>query len=154
MYFEKDGVACCKLIGNPLEDAQPVEYYIDALLIGKGCKNPEFRRKEALWNKWFHNIVHLTIDSEGEVRWKGVVVETYAMPWAYSNDAILEALELGYRCRHLESIGVVVSNKNVIWDWGKYKDRTVCGQECKEDPYVVGVVDCKDKSCPKKEEGD
>ena len=66
---------------------------------------------------WFHGIEHLTTDHEGYVRWKGKVVEHYDSPWRWTQEAKVQAEEVGQRCRHLESIGLTPSISNAIWTW-------------------------------------
>ena len=69
---------------------------------------------------WFHDIENLTIDHVGYVYWKGSVVEHYDSPWEWSTEAKKAAEEVAIRCRHLESIKVELSIRNVIFDWFKY----------------------------------
>jgi hypothetical protein len=71
---------------------------------------------------WFHDVENLTIDNVGFVYWKGIEIEHYIH--FYTPEAKRGAKELGVRCRHLESIGVPVNGKNVIWDWEKYQLQT------------------------------
>lgn len=66
---------------------------------------------------WFHGIEHLTLDHQGYVRWKGIAVEHYDAPYAYSEQAKADALEVARRCRHLEATGQEVSNRTVVWRW-------------------------------------
>lgn len=68
---------------------------------------------------WFHGIEHMTVDHEGYVLWKGKAVEHYDSPWRWSEEAKVQAEEIAVRCRHLESIGEVPGQGNVIWLWGK-----------------------------------
>lgn len=70
---------------------------------------------------WLHGIEHLTIDHQGYVYWKDRHVEHYNLPWAYSDDAKKQALELAEKCRHLERIGVEVNVINTVWDWELYE---------------------------------
>lgn len=72
---------------------------------------------------WFHDIEHLTIDHIGYVYWKGSHVEHYDQPWAYSEQAKSEALELAQRCQHLESIDVPVNATNAVWNWELYEPK-------------------------------
>ena len=66
---------------------------------------------------WFHGIENLTIDHVGYIYWKGGVVEHYELPWAYSEEAKKEALEVSRRCKILETKGEVPTNHSVIWTW-------------------------------------
>ncbi|KKL20041.1 hypothetical protein LCGC14_2459430 [marine sediment metagenome] len=66
---------------------------------------------------WFHGIEHMTVDHIGYVLWKGRVVEHYDSPWRWTQEAKAQAEEVARRCRHLESIEVVPSTKNIIWTW-------------------------------------
>ena len=65
---------------------------------------------------WFHGIENMTIDHVGYVYWKGVIIEHYEQPWAYSKDAKESARELKRRCEILESKGILNITK-VIWNW-------------------------------------
>jgi len=66
---------------------------------------------------WFHNIDHLIRDQAGYVYWKGIIVEHYDSPWAYSADGKKSAEEVARRCRILESRRETPTTKNVIWTW-------------------------------------
>ncbi len=66
---------------------------------------------------FFHGIQHLMIDNVGYVYWKSEVVEHYELPWAYSEEARIAALDLERRCKILESRGVVPTNRTAIWEW-------------------------------------
>ena len=66
---------------------------------------------------WLHGIEHLTIDHEGYVYWKGKQVEHYDFPWAYSEAARAEALEIARRCSILEGKGIEPSAISVVWKW-------------------------------------
>ncbi len=66
---------------------------------------------------FLHGIQHLTIDNVGYVYWKGKTVEHYELPWAYSDEARIAALDLERRCKILESRGVVPTNRTAIWEW-------------------------------------
>ncbi|CAG0983957.1 hypothetical protein METP3_02245 [Methanosarcinales archaeon] len=66
---------------------------------------------------WFHGIENMTIDHVGYVYWKGVVIEHYERPWAYSKDAKENAQELKRRCEILESKGISPNITTVIWNW-------------------------------------
>lgn len=66
---------------------------------------------------WFHGIEHLTIKHNGYVQWKGIEVEHYNLPWGYSSEGRLAALELVRRCRILEARGEQVSTSSAIWLW-------------------------------------
>lgn len=66
---------------------------------------------------WFHGIEHLTIDQEGYVYWKGQHVEHYDIPWAYGEEAGVQAKELERRCKLLENVGKEVNTVTAIWAW-------------------------------------
>lgn len=55
---------------------------------------------------WLQDIEHLTIDHDGNVRWKGVVVENFTISYAYSEQGKGAAERLAARCRALEDAGV------------------------------------------------
>ena len=66
---------------------------------------------------WFHGIEHLTYDHAGYVYWKGLRVEHFDPPWAYSQESKVQAVEVARRCRLLEERGVKPSVTSVIWNW-------------------------------------
>ena len=63
---------------------------------------------------WFHNVENLVIDHEGFVYWKGNKVEHFTLRWAYTESARKQAVELGRRCKILESKGIVPSTDNAV----------------------------------------
>jgi hypothetical protein len=67
---------------------------------------------------WLHDIENLTKDHTGYVYWKGIQIEHYSFcgktAWEEERKA---AVELGRRCRILETKGIEVSLKNAIWKW-------------------------------------
>jgi hypothetical protein len=65
---------------------------------------------------WFHGIENMTIDHVGYVYWKGVIIEHYEQPWAYSKDAKENAQELKRRCEILESKCIPLNITTVIWN--------------------------------------
>ena len=66
---------------------------------------------------WFHDQLHLTIDQQGYVRWRGQIVEHYTLSWAYSEPARIAAIELARRCRALEAQDIVPTMTTAIWKW-------------------------------------
>jgi hypothetical protein len=76
----------------------------------KGYKHP-----------WFHDIEHLIRRQGGDVYWKGLHVEHYDSPWCWTEEGKKHAEELAKRCRHLESIGIIVSDSTAIWYWERYE---------------------------------
>lgn len=62
---------------------------------------------------WFHDIEHMTQDTEGYIYWKGHQVEHYSFDNYKDEEAA--ALELAERCRIMEGIGRVPSCYNVVW---------------------------------------
>jgi len=59
----------------------------------------------------------MTIDHVGYIYWKGVIVEHFEQPWAYSKEAKENAQELKRRCDILESKGITLNITTVIWNW-------------------------------------
>ena len=72
---------------------------------------------------WLHGIEHLTIDHAGYVYWKGKQVEHYDFPWAYSDAAKLEAMEIARRCQILEGRGIEPSCITAVWKWEEQEER-------------------------------
>lgn len=66
---------------------------------------------------FFHNIEHLTIDTQGFVYWKNTEVEHYSLSWAFSDEAQKAAQTLGNRCKSLETSGTPVNTSTAIWQW-------------------------------------
>lgn len=66
---------------------------------------------------WHCGVENLTKDLQGFIYWKGIEVEHFSIRDYDKEKAAAE--ELGVRCRHLESIGVEVSCRNVIYHWDK-----------------------------------
>ena len=70
---------------------------------------------------WFCGVEHVTQDHEGYVYWKGVEVEHFTNGAFKDYETMkTDAEELATRCTHLESIGVEVNCRNVVWQWEKY----------------------------------
>jgi len=71
---------------------------------------------------WLHDVENLTKDHAGYVYWKGVQIEHYSF---YGKNACEDegkaTVELGRRCRILESQGIPVNCNNAIWKWDKDK---------------------------------
>jgi len=106
--------------GNDLSptDLKLVEMAVNGFLNDKGWekfKELHAQVKAGYVKPWFHGIEHLTIDHNGNVRWKGTVVEHYS----YENyeEEKESAVELGERCRILESNGIEVTMTTAIWHW-------------------------------------
>lgn len=66
---------------------------------------------------WLHGIEHLTIAHDGYVYWKDKQVEHYDFPWAYSEEARVQALEIERQCKVLETRGIEPTTISVVWDW-------------------------------------
>jgi len=73
---------------------------------------------------WFHGIENLIIDQTGYVYWKEKEIEHYDIPWAYSDEAKEESIELARRCRIIEERGDVPNTSNVIWRWDDDEEAT------------------------------
>jgi hypothetical protein len=93
-------------VNDHLSEQGEVAFYQLHQSVLKGYKKP-----------WLHGIEHLTIDHEGYVYWKGKQVEHYDFPWAYSEDARSQALEIARRCSTLEGRGIEPSCTTVVWKW-------------------------------------
>ncbi len=78
---------------------------------------------------WFHDIENMTIDHVGYIYWKGIVVEHYERPWAYSEEAKESAKELEGRCKTLESRGITPSNHTAIWAWEEIEKGEYGGED-------------------------
>lgn len=105
---------------SPL-DLALVESAVNGFLTEEGTKVFDKLHGTVLAGKyrqpWFHDIENLTIDHVGYIYWKGIVVEHYECPWAYSEEAKESAKELERRCKTLESKGITPSNHTAIWVW-------------------------------------
>ncbi len=71
---------------------------------------------------WHCGVEHLAKDHAGYIYWKGIPVEHYSF---YGKNAYEEekeaAIELGRRCRILESKGIPVTCNAAIWKWDRDK---------------------------------
>lgn len=104
-------------------DLKLVEMAVNGFLNEEGVKAFDELHKKVMdgtykW-PWFHGIEHMTQDHQGYILYKGKIVEHYDRPWAYSEEAKKEALELERRCKILESKGLELNNHNTIWVWEK-----------------------------------
>jgi hypothetical protein len=70
---------------------------------------------------WFHGIEGMRLHHDGWVTYKGKKVEHYSFPWAYTEEARQDALEILERCKYLESIGITPTMDTVVWHWEKYQ---------------------------------
>jgi len=102
-----------------------VENAVNGFLTEKGVEKFRELHGEVVSGKYkkpgFHGIEHLTVDHEGFVSWKGIHVEHYDFPFAFSERGKRAALELAERCKHLEKKGVSVNTTTAIWSWDQYK---------------------------------
>jgi len=73
------------------------------------------------YKPWFHGIEHMRLHHNGWVTYKGHRVEHYSFPWAYTEEARKDALEILERCKHLESLGITPTMDTVVWHWEKYQ---------------------------------
>jgi hypothetical protein len=112
-------------------DLALVESAVNGFLTEKGIKAFDKLHKTVVAGKymqpWFHDIENMTIDHVGYIHWKGIVVEHYERPWAYSEEAKASAMELERRCKILENKGIPLSVTTTIWRWeqiekGEYGD--------------------------------
>ena len=66
---------------------------------------------------WLHGIEHLVMAPDGNVSWRGEIVDHYAEGLRTSEDGRRQALEIARRCRILEERGEPVSSTAVVWAW-------------------------------------
>ena len=114
---------------NDGDDLAPKHLYLVQEAVNGGLTEKGIEVFEKVYNDcisdsyvkpWFYDIEHMTKDHQGYVYYKNVQVEHYSFSnWKEEKEC---ALQLAERCRHLESLGVEVSCKNVIWNWENYKD--------------------------------
>jgi hypothetical protein len=82
----------------------------------------------------FRGLENITADSFSAggglwILWKGICIEHYDMPWAYSDRALEDLKDLKHRCEILESQGKPISTATVIWNWEEvtdYKEQKLC----------------------------
>ena len=77
--------------------------------------------KAGTYRPWLHGIEGMRLHHNGWVTYKGHRVEHYSFPWAYTEDARRDALEILDRCKHLESLGITPTMDTVVWHWEKYQ---------------------------------
>ncbi len=70
----------------------------------------------------FRGFEHITTDSKGAggglwIYWKGIYIEHYNTPYAYSDEGLEELKELERRCLSLEGRNIEVNSNTVIWGW-------------------------------------
>jgi hypothetical protein len=63
----------------------------------------------------------MRLHHDGWVTYKGHRVEHYAIPWAFTEEARRDALEILDRCKHLESLSITPTMDTVVWHWEKYQ---------------------------------
>ena len=63
----------------------------------------------------FHGIEGLRINREGYVFWRGVEVEHYNIPWAFSDEAKGKAKALAARCKRYEDAGLKIG-PFIVWE--------------------------------------
>ena len=71
----------------------------------------------------FHDIEHLTKDSEGYVYWKGIQVDHYDYDFwgkeGWQEKEKVAAQELAGRCRLAEEHGIKPTTTSIVWKWEK-----------------------------------
>lgn len=67
---------------------------------------------------WFYGIEHLTLSHNGDIKWKGVNVDSYSS--SQHNSTGVD--ELRSRCLHIESIGLKPNARNCTFYWDEYKN--------------------------------
>lgn len=72
--------------------------------------------------RWFRDVENITADTKGAggglwIYYKGINIEHYDLPWAYSEPALKALQELKHRCETVEARGDEVNANTVIWDW-------------------------------------
>lgn len=72
--------------------------------------------------RWFRGVEHITADTKGAggglwIYYKGINIEHYDLPWAYSEPALKALQELKHRCEFLESQNKEINAGTVIWSW-------------------------------------
>jgi hypothetical protein len=104
-------------------DLAMVEAHVNGWLTEKGIDKFEELYEQVKNGKyvkpWLCGVEHLTRDLQGYVYWKGINVEHYSFRDYDKMKAAAE--ELGRRCRIVESRGLEVTGKRVIWDWDTEK---------------------------------
>jgi hypothetical protein len=68
-------------------------------------------------SSWFKNIEHVTQDAEGQILWKGCVIEHFDSAHAQSTLSTEYVRELARRCVILEQQNVLPSVLTVICTW-------------------------------------
>lgn len=64
----------------------------------------------------YHGVADLTLDGEGYVRWKGIILEHFSWDYAYSERSKSYAEGLGRAAAALEAVGQEVTS-TTVWDW-------------------------------------
>ena len=112
-------------------DLKLVESAVNGFLTEEGIKAFNRLHETVIAGKykqpWFHSIENMTIDHVGYIYWKGIVVEHYERPWAYSEQAKESAKELERRCKILESKDIPLSVTTAIWRWEKIENGEYTG---------------------------
>ena len=112
-------------------DLKLVESAVNGFLTEEGIKAFNRLHETVIAGKykqpWFHGIENMTIDHVGYIYWKGIVVEHYERPWAYSEEAKESAKELERRCKILESKDIPLSVTTAIWRWEKIENGEYTG---------------------------
>jgi len=112
-------------------DLKLVESAVNGFLTEEGIKAFNRLHETVIAGKykqpWFHGIENMTIDQVGYIYWKGIVVEHYERPWAYSEEAKESAKELERRCKILESKDIPLSVTTAIWRWEKIENGEYTG---------------------------
>lgn len=87
------------------------------------CTNRYEREKTAMpgasqdCSPWFQNIEHITRDAEGQILWKGHVIEHFDLAQAENTRSREYVRELARRCVILEQHNVIPSVLTVICTW-------------------------------------
>ena len=106
------------------QDLSILEYAVNGFLSEKGEEGFAALYENVMsgaYKPWFHGIEGMRLHHDGWVTYKGHRVEHYSIPWAYTEEARRDALEILDRCKHLESLGITPTMDTVVWHWEKYQ---------------------------------